>query len=52
VWTQARNGDTGLFSEGGIGHYGDDAGNTLDQGALSQLYAIRALPPSAWASLT
>jgi rhamnogalacturonyl hydrolase YesR len=52
VWTQARNGDTGLFSEGGIGHYGDDAGNTLDQGALSQLYAIRALPASAWASLT
>lgn len=53
VWTQARSPETGLFDRGGIGSYGTDgAGPTIDQGALSQLYAIRALPPAQWASLT
>ncbi len=52
VWRDARNPETGLFDRGGIGHYGRAAGSVIDQGALSQLFAIRALPPSSWATLT
>ena len=51
VWREARNPETGLFDQGGIGAYGDEAGTTIDQGALSQLYAIRALPTDKWATL-
>jgi hypothetical protein len=51
VWREARNPETGLFDQGGIGKYGDEPGNVLDQGALSQLYAIRALPREQWATL-
>ncbi len=51
AWTDARNPETGLFSEGGIGFYGEHAGSVIDQGALSQLYAIRSLPPAQWATL-
>ncbi|MCW2926342.1 MAG: glycosyl hydrolase [Thermoleophilia bacterium] len=51
AWRDARSPETGLFDRGGIGHYGDEAGSTIDQGALSQLYAIRALPPAEWATL-
>jgi hypothetical protein len=51
VWREARNPDTGLFDQGGIGNYGT-AGSVIDQGALSQLYAIRALPREQWANLT
>ena len=46
VWTQARDPETGLFTQGGIGHYGPP-GNALDQGALTQLYALSAWPASA-----
>ncbi|MCW2921461.1 MAG: glycosyl hydrolase [Thermoleophilia bacterium] len=51
VWTEGRNAETGLFDQGGIGHYDQDAGSVIDQGALSQLFAIRALPPEQWATL-
>lgn len=51
AWSEARNPETGLFDQGGIGHYGEEPGTTIDQGALSQLYAIRALPPEQWATL-
>lgn len=51
AWRDARDPDTGLFDRGGIGHYGEHAGTVIDQGALSQLYAIRALPPEQWATL-
>jgi hypothetical protein len=51
VWTEARNPETGVFDQGGIGHYDKEAGSVIDQGALSQLFAIRALPPSSWATL-
>lgn len=51
VWTEARNPETGLFDQGGIGYYGSEPGTVLDQGALSQLFAIRALPQSEWATL-
>ena len=36
----ARN---GLFRAGGIGRYDD--GETLDQAAIVQIFALRALPP-------
>ncbi|MCW2922711.1 MAG: glycoside hydrolase family 76 [Thermoleophilia bacterium] len=52
AWTQARNPETGIFDRGDIGHYEDRPGSVIDQGALSQLYAVRALPPSQWARLT
>ena len=53
VWTDARNPETGLFDQGGIGSYDQKAGagSVIDQGALSQLFAIRALPPSSWTTL-
>jgi hypothetical protein len=53
VWTEGRNAETGLFSEGGIGSYEKDhPGSVIDQGAIAQLFAARALPPEKWASLT
>lgn len=52
AWSEGRNPDTGLFDAGGIGSYHAPAGNVIDQGALSQLFAIRALPPEQWATLT
>jgi predicted alpha-1,6-mannanase (GH76 family) len=53
VWNEARNPETGLFSEGGIGTYvKDKRGAVIDQGALSQLFAIRALNRSQRAELT
>lgn len=52
AWTEARNPETGLFDRGGIGQYEKHgAGEAIDQAALSQLYAIRALPPQQWATL-
>lgn len=51
AWREGRDPETGLFDQGGIGHYGSEPGTTIDQGALSQLYAIRALPPGQWATL-
>jgi uncharacterized protein YyaL (SSP411 family) len=52
AWSEGRSQETGLFDQGGIGHYGDAAGSVIDQGALSQLYAIRALPPERWVDNT
>jgi rhamnogalacturonyl hydrolase YesR len=52
AWDEGRNPDTGLFDQGGIGRYGDVQGSVIDQGALSQLYAIRALPPEQWVNIT
>lgn len=54
VWSEARNPDTGLFDQGDIGYYyfADGPGNVLDQAAITQLFAIRALPPEQWATLT
>lgn len=52
AWNEGRNSKNGLFSEGGIGHYGSTPGTVIDQGALSQLFAARALPPAQWATLT
>lgn len=51
AWNEGRNERTGLFDQGGIGHYGDRAGSVLDQGALSQLFAVRALPPARWSEI-
>ena len=51
AWNDARDPETGLFDQGGIGFYGSGPGTVIDQGALSQLYAIRALPPSSWSTL-
>lgn len=53
AWTHGRNAETGLFSEGGIGTYEKGhPGSVIDQGAIAQLFAARALPPEKWASLT
>ncbi|MEO6866559.1 MAG: glycoside hydrolase family 76 protein, partial [Gaiellales bacterium] len=52
AWDEGRSPKTGLFNDGGIGHYGDRPGTALDQGGLSQLYAARALPRSERATLT
>lgn len=42
AWTQARDPETGLFTKGGIGAYaGHDA---LDQGGMTQMYALQAWP--------
>lgn len=51
VWTEGRNPETGIFDSGGIGAY-EEPGGVLDQGALSQLFAARALPREAWGTLT
>ncbi len=45
VWTQARDPRTGLFDQGGIGHYGTP-GNPLDQGAITQMFALQAMTPA------
>lgn len=52
AWSDGRDEQTGLFDRGGIGHYGESPGSVIDQGALSQLYAIRALPPAQWVDNT
>jgi rhamnogalacturonyl hydrolase YesR len=52
AWNEGRSQTTGLFDQGGIGHYGNAAGSVIDQGALSQLYAIRSLPPEQWVDNT
>jgi rhamnogalacturonyl hydrolase YesR len=52
AWNEGRDPETGLFDQGGIGHYGDEAGNVLDQGALSQLFAVRGLDRSQWSTIT
>ncbi|HEY9724251.1 MAG TPA: glycoside hydrolase family 76 protein [Oscillatoriaceae cyanobacterium] len=44
AWTQGRDPKTGLFNQGGIGHYGDAGGDVLDQGAFMQMYALQDLP--------
>ncbi len=45
VWTQARDPKTGLFDQGGVGHYGTP-GNPLDQGAITQMFALQAMTPA------
>lgn len=46
VWAEARDPASGLFTEGGLGRYGD--GVALDQAAVVQLLALRAMPPAQW----
>lgn len=43
AWKQARDPKTGLFDQGGIGHYGSP-GNYLDQAGMAQLYALQSWP--------
>jgi rhamnogalacturonyl hydrolase YesR len=43
AWSEARDPKTGLFSQGGIGHY-DGPGGTIDQSAMAQMYALAAWP--------
>ena len=53
LWTDARNDETGLFTEGGIGAYEKDhPGSVIDQGAIAQMFAVRALPPDRWVENT
>lgn len=42
VWDEARDPSTGLFVAGGIGTY--DGASTIDQAALTQLYAVATWP--------
>jgi len=46
VWTEARQPETGLFVDGGIGSY--DGRPTIDQAGLAQLFAFRIWPPEHW----
>lgn len=53
LWTDARNSDTGLFTEGDIGAYEEGhPGSVIDQGAIAQMFAVRALPPDKWSTIT
>ena len=40
AWDQARDNNTGLFTKGGIGHYGNNPGTLLDQSGLVQMYSL------------
>lgn len=42
LWKQARNPQTGLFTEGGIGRYQDTSASLLDQSGVAQLFALQA----------
>jgi DUF1680 family protein len=46
LWTDARDPKTGLFTQGGVGAYGEP-GNALDTGGIAQLYALLAMKPAA-----
>lgn len=48
AWRDGRAPQTGLFGQGGMGHY-EDAGpangsNVLDQSGMAQMYALQAWP--------
>lgn len=49
AWDEGRDPASGLFRAGGIGRY--DEGIALDQAAVVQLYALRALPVEAASAL-
>jgi hypothetical protein len=49
VWTEGRHARSGWFTEGGIGRY--EKGGTLDQAALTQLFALAAWPRDRWADI-
>lgn len=44
AWSQARDPNTGLFDQGGIGRYGADPGTAIDQSAFVQIAALLAMP--------
>lgn len=44
AWTEGRDPKTGLFNQGGIGHYGPAGGDVLDQGAFMQMFALQDVP--------
>ncbi len=46
AWNQARNNNTGLFTKGGIGHYGKAPGTLLDQSGFVQMYSLLSSWPS------
>jgi uncharacterized protein YyaL (SSP411 family) len=43
LWTEARDPKTGLFDQGGVGHY-EPGANYLDQSGIAQLFALQAWP--------
>jgi hypothetical protein len=40
AWSQSRDPKTGLFTGGGIGHYGSETGTLLDQSGMVQMYSL------------